>query len=132
MVITRHILTEDSLALYRALHDEVFPPDPGHMPAFVYIAQDEKGYIGFAAGYAHRAATFYVSKAGCRRERIREFGFFRKVWVQAQEDGFRTIMACIENTNRPVLLQLLRDGFTVCGFRVAGDRQLVEVIKEMD
>jgi len=132
MKITRVQMTAENLESYRGLHDEVFPPDPGHVPAFAYIAQDEKGYIGFAAGYIHKVGTFYVSKLGVRRSRIRQFGFFKEVWKAARADGFRTILACIENTNRPALLQVIRNGFTVCGFRASDSGQLVEVYKELE
>jgi hypothetical protein len=108
----------------------VFAPDPGHIPALAYVATDDKGLIGFVAGYIHRAGTFYVSKMGVMPERRRQCNFYKPVWEKIRRDGFFTILGMIENTNRPVLLRMLRDGWMICGFRVIEDgKQLVEVIK---
>lgn len=132
MKITRIPIAEHNLKAYLHYHDQVFPPDPGHRPAIVYVATDDEGLIGFVAGYAHRVGTFYVSKAGVMPERMRQYNFFKAVWERVRADGFVTILVMIENTNRPVLIRIIRDGFRICGFRAAENGiELVEVIKEL-
>lgn len=132
MKITRIPIAEHNLAAYLHYHDQVFPPDPGHRPSIVYVATDNRGLIGFVAGYAHRLGTFYISKMGVMPERMRECNFFKSVWGRVKGDGFMTILGMIENTNRPVLIRMIRDGFSICGFRAADGVGLVEVTKELE
>jgi len=130
MKVTAHEMTKDFYPYYLEMHNQVFAEDYGHMPSLVYLAHDEEGIVGFVAGYRHRLGTFYVSKMGVMPGRKRDFKYYTKVWEAIKESGFKTILGMIENTNKPVLMRMLRDGFTICGFRVA-DVSLVEVMKEL-
>lgn len=133
MKVSRIAIGEHNLRAYRHYHDQVFPPDPGHVPSMCYAATANDGLVGFVAGYIHRLGTFYISKMGVMPEMIRRYNFYRSVWEQMREDGFVTILGMIDTANRPVLIRMIRDDFEICGFRALSDgTKLVEVIKEMD